>query len=188
VDPAVVVTLVVSVAGVIFASVTAPLILAHRTERIHRADQLADYQRQDLVAQAARDATVAAQQAARTAQDQAQDASVKLDDLSAQTQRIHTLVNSDMTAARQEELDQAESLIVVLQRVIQLDRDKGVMPDPADVDMLTRTQHRRDQLEQILADRMTQFRRSEQEAGITDAGRRMLKADGDGIHGAGSPA
>jgi hypothetical protein len=172
-DPAVIVTLVISVAGVIFASITAPLILAHRTERMHREDQLADYQRQDKVAQAAA-------QAAAIAQEQARQAALKLDDLSAQTQRIHTLVNSDMTAARQEELDQAESLIVVLQRVIQLARDKGVMPDPADADALERTQRRRDQLELILADRLEQFHRSEAEAKATPAGRAMLSEEGDG--------
>jgi len=177
VDPAVVVTLVVSVAGVIFASITAPLILAHRTERMHREDQLADYQRQDKVAREAAAAVAAAQAAAVAAQAQAREASGKLDDLSAQTQRIHTLVNSDMTAARQEELDQAESLIVVLQRVIQLARDKGVMPDPADVDALTRTQRRRDQLELILADRLAQFHASEAQARETPAGKRMLAGD-----------
>jgi hypothetical protein len=177
VDPAVIVTLVVSVAGVIFASVTAPLILAHRTERIHREDQLADYQRQDKVAAAAAAAAVAAQAAAAAAQSQAADTASKLDDLSAQTQRIHTLVNSDMTAARQEELDQAESLIVVLERVIALAKDRGVLPDPSDSDALARTQRRRDQLELILADRLAQFRASEAEAGETAAGQKMLAAD-----------
>ncbi len=176
-DPAVIVTLVISVAGVIFASITAPLILAHRTERMHREDMLSDYQRQDKVAAAAAAAAVAAQEAARLAQQQAADAAAKLDDLSAQTQRIHTLVNSDMTAARQEELDQAESLIVVLNRVIQLARDKGIMPDPSDVDALERTQHRRDQLELILADRLAQFHASEDEAKQTPAGQKMLAAD-----------
>jgi hypothetical protein len=179
-DPAVIVTLVISVAGVIFASITAPLILAHRTERMHREDQLADYQRQDKVARAAEIAAAAAQDAARLAQDQARDAASKLDDLSAQTQRIHTLVNSDMTAARQEELDQAESLIVVLQRVIQLARDKGIMPDPSDTDALERTRRRRDQLELILADRLAQFRASESEARETTAGQKMLAADEKG--------
>ena len=177
----------------IFASVTAPLILAHRTERMHREDQLADYQRQDKVAAAAAAAAVAAQEAARVAQAQAQvaqsqavDAASKLDDLSAQTQRIHTLVNSDMTAARQEELDQAESLIVVLKRIIQLAKDKGIMPDPSDTDSLERTTRRRDQLELILADRMAQFHASEAEAKETPAGQKMLDADDEKKKGGGN--
>jgi hypothetical protein len=170
VTPAVIVTLVISVVGVIFASVTAPLILAHRTERMHREDMLSDYQRQDRVAAAAAAAATAAQQSADTA-------AGKLDDLYVQTQRIHTLVNSDMTAARQEELDQAEALIVVLQRVLRLAKDRGAVPDPADIEMLARTQHRRDQLELILADRLAQFRASEAQARTTEAGQRMLASD-----------
>jgi hypothetical protein len=170
VDPAVIVTLVISVAGVIFASITAPLILARRTEQMHREDMLADYQRQDKVAAAAAAAVAAAQE-------QAREASAKLDDLSAQTQRIHTLVNSDMSAARQEELDQAESLIVVLRRVIGLAGERGLMPDPADADALERTERRRDQLRLILADRLAQFRASEAEARETEAGQKMLAAD-----------
>jgi len=170
VDPAVVVTLVVSVAGVIFASITAPLILAHRTERMHREDQLADYKRQDEVAREAKAAAIAAQQAADKAQRQ-------LESIGVQTQRIHTLVNSDMTAARQEELDQAEALIVALQRVIRLAREKGVQPEPSDVDQLQRTRARRDQLEQILADRLEQFKQTERDARKSAAGREMLDND-----------
>jgi len=170
VDPAVVVTLVVSVAGVIFASITAPLILAHRTERMHREDQLADYKRQDEVAREAKAAAIAAQQAADKAQRQ-------LESIGVQTQRIHTLVNSDMTAARQEELDQAEALIVALQRVIRLAREKGVQPEPSDVDQLQRTRARRDQLEQILADRLEQFKQTERDARKSASGREMLDND-----------
>jgi hypothetical protein len=172
VDPTVIVTLVVSVVTAIFASITAPLILAHRTERMHREDQLADYQRQDKVAQAAKTAADAAALAANKSQTQ-------LESIAVQTKRIHTLVNSDMTAARQEELDQAESLIVALRRVIQLSADKGSQPEPSDVAQLERTSQRRDQLEQILADRMQQFKASELEAGRSDAGRKMLDDDAD---------
>jgi hypothetical protein len=180
-DPTVIVTLALAVVTSIFASITAPLILAHRTERMHREDQLADYQRQDKVAREAKEAAslVAAelQKSTEAAQENARVSQEKLDDLSAQTQRIHTLVNSDMTAARQEELDQAESLIVVLQRVIKLAKGKGLMPDPADTDALERTQRRRDQLELILADRLAQFHASEVEAGKTPAGQAMLDRD-----------
>jgi hypothetical protein len=65
----------------------------------------------------------------------------------------------------------------VLQRVIKLAKDKGLMPDPADTDALERTQRRRDQLELILADRLAQFHASEDEARATAAGQKMLAAD-----------
>jgi hypothetical protein len=45
------------------------------------------------------------------------------------------------------------------------------------VDALERTQHRRDQLELILADRLAQFHASEDEAKQTPAGQKMLAAD-----------
>jgi hypothetical protein len=178
-DPAVIVTLVVSVAGVIFASVTAPLILARRTDRIHREDQLADYKRQDMVAAAAHAAAMAAQTAATAAQTQAAATDVKLDDLAEQTKRIHTLVNSDMTAARQEELNQAESVIVITQRVIKMTADKGLPVDAADAAILAHAKERRDQLEMILADRLAQFKQSQSDAESTEAGRHMLEEDGE---------
>jgi hypothetical protein len=51
--------IIVPVCAAIFASITAPLILAHRTEKLHREDRAEDYRRQDEVAsrvQAAADA------------------------------------------------------------------------------------------------------------------------------------
>jgi hypothetical protein len=146
---------------------------------MHREDQLTDYRRQDQVAAQAQRVAQAATDAAKSAQRSADEAGLKLDAIGVQTQRIHTLVNSDMTAARQEELDQAESLIVALRRVIQVSRDKGLQPDPSDVSQLERTMMRRDQLESILADRLQQFKVSEAEAAKTEAGREMLSHDKD---------
>ena len=176
-DPAVIVTLVVSVSGVIFASITAPLILAHRTEKMHRQDQLADYQRQDRVAIDAANTAAAARNAAWAAQRAAERSQDQLAVLNAQTRRIHTLVNSDMTAARQEQLDQDEQLIVMLQRVIQLTQDKGMPPNQDDLNSLDRIRHRRDQLELLLADRIEQAREAEIEAMKTKAGQDMLSQD-----------
>jgi hypothetical protein len=185
-DPAVIVTLLVSAAGVIFASITAPLILARRTERMHREDQLADYRRQDAVAKAAADTTLAASVAALAAQtaaigahDAAVETGAKLDGLGVQTARIHTLVNSEMTAARQAQLDEAEQVIVMLRRVIALTTDKGLPADAADIETLRQAVNRRDQLEAILAERMRQFHLAEAEAEASPAGRAMLKAEDD---------
>src|SRR5580692_9183529 len=52
-DIGVIIAIVVSIVTAVFASITAPLILANRTERMHREDRLADYERQDKVARAA---------------------------------------------------------------------------------------------------------------------------------------
>ena len=63
-----IVGLIVALCVAVFSSVTAPLILAHRTERMHREDRLADYKRQDdVAAQAAEAAALLLEQNRRVA-------------------------------------------------------------------------------------------------------------------------
>jgi hypothetical protein len=181
VDTSSIISLILVGVVAIFTSITAPLILSHRTERMHREDQLADYQRQDQVAREAKAAAEAllAQQvaAAEAARERDIESALMLGRINAQADRIHTLVNSDMTAARQEELDQAESTIVILERVINTARAKGIQPEAEDLEALEAARARRDRLEQILADRLHQLRESEAELKTTTAGR-ALDAEG----------
>jgi hypothetical protein len=199
----------------VFTSVTAPLILAHRTEKMHREDREADWARQDRAARlllekqdeqaaaAAKAATDLAASQKEVADQAAQAASLlvdaqaetirrsdqvaelaaerdgqvtkKLDLIDAQAKRIHTLVNSDMTAARQGQLDQTRAMIVqtktmiaVLTKVVQLAESRGQKPDPEDVrelsaaqEALDSSEERAHDLEQILADRMHQMQKVE---------------------------
>lgn len=227
-----IVVVVVSILTAVFASITAPLILSHRTERIHREDQLEQYRREDEVAKRAREAAaslmeqqsksaasaaqlvkqvaeqaaeaaaklqaaqkvsiartdevaaqaeraaaklLAAQQESIARTDEvarltalsAKRADEKLDQIDLQARRIHTLVNSDMTAARQSELDQTRAVVVVLRRVIALaERTRGAEPDERDVTALSAANKRVIDLEAILADRMAQMREVEAEADI----------------------
>lgn len=190
-DSASIISLVVVAVVAVFTSITAPLILARRTERMHREDQLADYQRQDEVAREAKTAAttllkqqVEAAEAARLRDEAASDLLARID---AQADRIHTLVNSDMTAARQEELDQAEATIVVLQRVIGVARSKGTEPEPEDLVALRTARLRRDKLEQILADRMHQLREADATLKTTQAGRDLDADDARKKHNAANP-
>jgi hypothetical protein len=155
---------------------------------MHREDQLADYQRQDAVAKHASDtATALAEQqetiirqqheAGEAARIRDDTSHVLLSRIDAQAERIHTLVNSEMTAAREEEMQQAEKMIVILKRVIAAARSKGANPDPEDLAALALVQDRRDTLEQILADRMHQLRESEDTLKLTEAGRRLDDED-----------
>jgi hypothetical protein len=177
VDTSSIISLILVGVVAIFTSITAPLILSHRTERMHREDQLADYQRQDQVAReakAAADALLAQQVAAtEAARERDVESALMLGRINAQADRIHTLVNSDMTAARQEELDQAESTIVILERVISTARAKGIQPGAEDLEALEAARTRRDRLEQILADRLHQLRESEAVLKTTPAGRAL---------------
>ncbi len=202
----VILVLVVSILTAVFASITAPLILSHRTERMHREDQLEQYRREDevakraqetaasLMAQQQQSATAAAtlvrqvaeqaaeaaaklqaaqresikrtDEVARLAAQAAQKADAKLDQIDLQAKRIHTLVNSDMTAARQSELDQTREMVIVLRRVIDLANMRKVPPDPKDVTALENAILRVTDLEGVLADRLAQMRLVEAEQEI----------------------
>jgi hypothetical protein len=185
VDPAVVVTLVVSVAGVVFASITAPLILAHRTERMHREDMLSDYQRQDKVAAAAAAAAdaaaeqvkaVAAQAAeaasilqaaqaesirrtdevARLTAQQAAQANARLDDTNSKLDVIHGLVNSNMSAAMQSELDALTTSLAMMNEVVDLKRSSGSEPTAEAVISIQDTEAKIAELRATIADRLQQ--------------------------------
>jgi hypothetical protein len=155
-NPAVVVTLVVSVAGVIFASITAPLILAHRTERMHREDMLADYQRQDKVAEAAAAAVKAAQVSAAAIRQHIAVTVVKLDNANVKLDVIHGLVNSTLSAALQSELDALTTSLAMMREVITLKQRGGQEPAAEAVIAIQDTEAKIAELKATLADRLQQ--------------------------------
>ena len=152
-DPALILTLTVSVVVAIFASITAPLILAGRTERMHREDQLAEYQRQDQVAKLAAETSAAmlAQQRdmAEAAAEQAARADGKLE-------VIHQLVNSSLTAALTSEMDALVTSLAMMNEVIDLKRSAGRDPTAEAVIALQDTEARIAELRATLADRSRQ--------------------------------
>jgi hypothetical protein len=128
--------------------------------RIRRDEKREDWARQDAVAEQAAKAAkllLDAQAAQKARTDQVakvaaqQSASVAL-----QLQDIHTLVNSDMTAARQELLDQTRILLGIYERTIQADKDAGRTPRPEDVEALSDARAKVEELNAILADRLAQ--------------------------------
>lgn len=156
--------LVITILVAVFASVTAPLILAYRTERMHREDRQADYARQDEIAERSAEATAALLAEQRQIAAGTHEANGKLDKLDKQARSIHTLVNSDMTAARQSELDQTRAMADVLRRVIAVaTAATDTEPDPADVEALERAEKRIGELQAIMADRLQQAREAEKE-------------------------
>jgi hypothetical protein len=192
VDPTIVVA-AVSLIGVLAVGVLAPAWLLSRTEKIHREDREADWARQDKVAEkaakAAEDlatsqkkiadqAAVAAQllvdaqaetirrtnEVAAAAAERDSQVALQLSKIDAQAQRIHTLVNSDMTAARQSERDQTIAMTAVLRKVIALAESRGQVPDKTDIQALAAAERRVTELDQILADRLAQMRVVEAEA------------------------
>lgn len=132
--PEVIISLVGSAVLAIFASVTAPVILMNRTAAMHREDRQADWARQDAIA------AVAAAANAKT--------NGKLD-------VIHTLVNSNMTAAMQAELDAIRREIVMMREVVALNLAAGREPTVEALAAIEATQVKITTLEAQLADRAT---------------------------------
>jgi len=182
---ALVITAVLGICSAIFASITAPLILAHRTERMHREDMLSDYQRQDKVAAAAAETAraaatqvrdVAAQAAeaasilqaaqaesirrtdevARLAEQHAARTGAKLDDTNSKLDIIHGLVNSTLSAALQSELDALVTSLAMMNEVIDLKRGGGHEPTAEAVIALQDTEAKITELKGTLADRLKQ--------------------------------
>jgi hypothetical protein len=181
-----------------FTSITAPLILSYRIQAHRRAERLDDRKyeesrenkRQAAAEEVAARAAIAAKDLAESQKriaDQAAEAArllvannirieaaekeqmAKLVQIDLQAKRIHTLVNSDMTAARQSELDQTRAIVTVLKRVIAMDESRHIEPDEKDVLALAAAERRVSDLEAILADRMNQMREVEAEANIQKA-------------------
>lgn len=80
-----------------------------------------------------------------------------------QLKQIHTLVNSDKTAAFQTELNATRANAVLLRRVMALDKVAGTVASPEDLEVLTTAEARIVELQVILADRLAQQKLVEEE-------------------------
>jgi hypothetical protein len=100
------------------SSTASPLTLSYLTNRHNRADRLEDWARQDAVAaKAATTASLLVENNKKVAQSTAI-TNTKLD-------VIHTLVNSNMTAALQSELGAVKRELVLIREVMKLNRADG---------------------------------------------------------------
>jgi hypothetical protein len=132
----------------LFSSITAPLILAHRTEKMHREDREAEYARQDEVQRAAE----------AKAAIQAQDTNNRLD-------IIHKLVNSGLTSVMRSELAATERELSLLCEVSELHRANGREPDANMLAAIQTTEKKVAELAQTIRDREAAERASETEHG-----------------------
>jgi hypothetical protein len=94
---------------------------------------------------------------AREVREVARLTSLSANDTKVQLRKIHTLVNSDMTASRQETLDQTRVTLMVLRRLVASSGD----PNIDDIAAIDSAERRIKELEGILADRLFQLRESE---------------------------
>lgn len=92
----------------------------------------------------------------------------------AQLKQIHTLVNSEMTAARQAELDQTRITLIMLRKVVAMDKANGREPEPEDLEAIITTGARITELQAILADRLAAFHDVEaQQVAVVEAAKKV---------------
>lgn len=120
----------------IFSSITAPLILAHRTEKMHREDREAEYARQDEVARAAETKAALV----------AKDTNNRLD-------IIHALVNSGLTSVMKSELAAVQRELELLCEVAELHRADGREPTPEMLASIQATEKKVADLTRTITDR-----------------------------------
>lgn len=156
----------------IFTSVTAPLLIAHRTERMHRDDREADWARQDEVAAKAAEAANELLSSQRRVAAQAAEAAALLlanNERVAATQSetnsklsiIHTLVNSNMTTAMQSEYDAIVRELALMKEVMALNQAEGRQPTTASLSAIEATEAKIKELAAALEDRAHAARRAE---------------------------
>lgn len=149
-------SIILSACIAIFASLTAPALLLYFTNRQHIKDKEMDYKRQDEVAKRVEAATLSAQKAAQSSHEAAQSASDKLDQVQVTSDVIHTLVNSDKTAAMQRELDATKRELVMLREINRLHEQAGASPAPEALATIDFTERRISELTEELEERHQQ--------------------------------
>jgi hypothetical protein len=176
--PNAIVTLAI-IAGVqvVLMTVVTAWIAARKERRdadIRAAEKKLEYDRQDEVAanaaKSARELLEAQRQTNRLTEDLTHQTQLateqtqqQLSAIDEQAKKIHTLVNSDMTAARSNERDSTKLLLLSLRQVMTLNLKLGVTAGAADLEAITRAEERVAELDAILADRAAAQHKMEEE-------------------------
>jgi hypothetical protein len=166
VNPAVQVALIGAFSALVIA-VVAPLLLSWQQQRHRQQEREEDYRRQDAVAaQAAEAARLLLERQDQAASQSAERNRLLLEanDRAAETaattngklDQIHTLVNSNMTAAMQSELDATVALLDTLREVVALNEAAGRQPTAEAVGRIDAMQTKVDELSANLTDRLKQ--------------------------------
>jgi hypothetical protein len=136
-----------------------PLLLAWLNGRQRRAEKREDYARQDEVAERATEVAKQAQEAATLLvednQRVAKAAALATSKTFGKLDEIHTLVNSNMTAAMQAEFDATVRELAMMREVIGLHAAAGRAPSTEAESAVTATESRIAELRAALEDRHT---------------------------------
>jgi hypothetical protein len=171
IDTTIATALIIAVPTVIATSVV-PIFLAILTNGARRAEKIEEYARQDLVTartqEVAKQAAEAASLLAARQDDAAAQAAIAAKLLLAANERvaasakatnnkldtIHTLVNSNMTAAMQSELDATVRELAVMMELIELKKGMGTHPSVDTLAALKSANDKIVELGAVLRDRL----------------------------------
>jgi uncharacterized protein Yka (UPF0111/DUF47 family) len=141
---AVFVALIVAIAGLI-----GPVVLSHFNNKQRKEELVETYRRQDQVANQAKEAAKLLLEANEKVAERAEVTNSKLD-------VIHTLVNSNMTAAMQAELDATTRELAMMKEVVRLNKVMGHEPSKEALSAIDTTLRRIDELRVNMEDRYKQ--------------------------------
>lgn len=151
----------------LFASTIGPVTLAHLTGKQRMKEKIEDWRRQDEVARRADEVAhqlLEKQNETAAKTTEAAELLVENNKVVAKTARvtnekldvIHTLVNSNMTAALQAELDATQAQAVLMREVLQLREDQGKEPNEEALSVLEALDANIQKLAANLKDRLEQ--------------------------------
>ncbi len=165
-EPGTEIALIVGIGASI--SALSPVLLAYTTNKQHRRDREEDRLERETVATRAANVAKELKDVQKTTlavtKDNAVAAAVSAADAKTQLKQIHTLVNSNLTAARQSELNQTKLLLVAMKRVMAYDSELGRDTSPEDLAAVEAAISHIAGLEQLLAQGKGQLDAVEQEA------------------------
>ncbi len=140
--------------GSVFASGTlAPIAIAVVQYRINRAERIENNTRQDTIANRASEVAIRAEETAKLLLAANERVASDTRATNSKLDVIHTLVNSNMTAALQAELDATVRELAMMNEVVELKKVAGHKPGPETLLAINSTAARISELKSTIADR-----------------------------------
>jgi alkylhydroperoxidase/carboxymuconolactone decarboxylase family protein YurZ len=171
---------IIVAAGLTLAlAIAAPILLLYFTERARHNDRQQDYDRQDELmeraATAAESLAVSNKQLAEIAVTSSVSVDRKLEvipkviqstanETGRQLKQIHTLVNSNLTASMQGQLDATKRELVTLRELVALRKETGKDVDPKTLEQIVETEGLIERLAKMIAEREEQTVVADQQA------------------------
>ncbi len=135
--------------AVLVTSLISPMVLSHFTNKARTAEKKLDWEREDLVAEKAAEAATLLLAANERVAETAKVTNGKLD-------QIHTLVNSNMTAAMRAELEATIEKLKLMRQIVARDKADNIKVLPEALKAIKNVEAKIGELQASLNDRLKQ--------------------------------